>query len=221
MTWSKQTWQDILPIYDAILKMPFINELMDGSLQLEKFQFYIAQDSKYLESFGRALALIGAKAHDIDDSLTFMRFAETAIVVERDLHESYFKDFGIAEAGNIEPACHHYVHFLKSTAALNSVEVAMAAVLPCFWIYKQVGDYIYKNQKNKNNPYQKWIDTYTGEDFGIAVNNAISICDKAAASATEETRRLMTEAFITSSRLEFEFWDSAYKIKKWNEFDEK
>ena len=63
MSWSKETWQTIRPIYNRIIEMPFITELMDGDLPLEKFQFYMSQDSAYLENFGRALALIAARAY--------------------------------------------------------------------------------------------------------------------------------------------------------------
>lgn len=195
--------------------MPFITELMDGTLAIDRFQFYMMQDAHYLEHFGRALALIGARATHIDDALAFMRFAENAIVVENALHASYFQDFGVSHKGDVEPACHHYIHFLKSTAALDAVEVSMAAVLPCFWIYKEVGDYIFQHQKAGYNPYQKWIDTYAGEDFGLVVKKAIEICDRVAIATTEGTRAAMAEAFITASRLEFDFWDAAYKQRQW------
>lgn len=216
MKWSEQTWKTIEPIYESILKMPFIEEMSDGSLSKEKFQFYMAQDSLYLAHFGRTLALIGAKLYDIKDALSYIRFAENAIVVENALHESYFKDFDISDKGSIQPACHHYIHFLKSTAALEAVEVAMAATLPCFWIYKKAGDYIYNNQHIENNPYQRWIDTYGGDEFAVAVQNAITICDKAAEHTTPEIRRRMTAAFITASRMEYDFWNAAYNLRVWN-----
>ena len=175
----------------------------------------MAQDSLYLEHFGRALALIGARAYNIQDVLSFTRFAENAIVVENALHESYFKDFDVTEKGKMQPVCHHYVHFLKSTAALDAVEIAMAAVLPCFWIYQKVGDYIYDNKKTDNNPYKKWIDTYSGEEFALAAQQAIEICDRAAEATTPEIRVKMTEAFITATQMEYYFWQAAYDLKSW------
>jgi thiaminase/transcriptional activator TenA len=195
--------------------MPFINELKRGTLPVEKFQFYMQQDACYLEHFARALALIGARATHLNDALSFIRFAENAIVVENALHESYFIDFNVTAAKAAEPACHHYIHFLKSTAALDAVEVGMAAVLPCFWIYKQIGDHIYNTQQKEDNPYKKWIDTYAGEEFGEAVRLAIEICDKAAEQTTESVRSAMTEAFVAASRLEFDFWDGAYRGRRW------
>ncbi|MDN3593745.1 thiaminase II [Zunongwangia endophytica] len=215
MSWSKDTWQTISPIYNRIIKMPFIEELMDGSLPLEKFQFYMSQDSAYLENFGRALALIGARAYDTQNMLTFLQFAENAIIVESALHESYFKEFGVSEKAIVQPACHHYINFLKSTAALDNLEVAMAAVLPCFWIYKAVGDYILENQKDGENTYQAWIDTYAGEEFGEAVTKAIQICDEHAEKTTPQIRARMTEAFVTASNLEYHFWDAGYSLRTW------
>jgi len=216
MSWSAKTWETAKPIYNTILEMPFIKELMEGKLAIEKFQFYITQDSFYLDHFGRALALIGARAQSIEDALSFIKFGEGAIVVENALHQSFFTEFNIQEKGVIQPACHHYVHYLKSKAALDQIEVAMAAVLPCFWIYKKVGDYIYQNQTLKNNPYQKWIETYAGEAFGILVERAITMCDQVAKQCTPQQQALMTDAFITASRLEWSFWDAAYNLRKWD-----
>ncbi|KFF12807.1 thiaminase II [Chryseobacterium soli] len=215
MKWSEYTWQVIEERYQSILEMPFIKELSAGTLPQEKFRFYMMQDSLYLEHFGRTLSVIAAKIHDIRDVLAFMRFAENAIVVENALHEFYFQDFGVTDKGVLEPACHHYIHFLRSTAALESVEIAAAAVLPCFWIYKKVGDYIYSHQNTVNNPYQKWIDTYGGDEFAVAVEQAIAICDTLAENSTPETQKRMTEAFVMASRMEYDFWEAAYELKTW------
>lgn len=217
MNWSEQAWNTIEPIYGSIQQMSFIEELANGSLEKEKFQFYMSQDSLYLEHFGRTLALISARIYDINDVLSYIRFAENSIVVENALHESYFKDFDVIEKGNIEPACHHYIHFLRSTAALEPVEVAIAATLPCFWIYKKIGDYIYQNQIFEDNPYHRWIETYGGHEFATAVQNAITIADKVAEKATPEVKKRMTEAFITASRMEYIFWDAAYQMTRWDQ----
>lgn len=215
MKWSDKTWEQANGIYNDIIDMPFIEQLTDGTLNLEQFKFYMEQDAIYLEYFGRTLSIIAGRVHEIDHVLDFIRFAEGAIVVENALHESYFKEFGVAGQSPISPACHHYIHFLQSTAALAQVEIAMAAVLPCFWIYKKVGDFILAHQTDNQNPYQNWIDTYAGEEFALLVEKAISICDKAADNCTVAQQNKMTEAFVAASRLEWSFWDSAWKMKRW------
>lgn len=217
MNWTDQAWEAIQPIYQEILKMPFIEELKNGTLPLEKFQFYMLQDAKYLEHYGRALAALGAKAADNEMALDFFEFGKNALIVERALHEAYFKQFKLEpnQEITIEPVCHHYIHFLKSTVAYDPIEVATAAILPCFWIYKEVGDHIYQNQNTDNNPYKNWIETYSGDEFAEGVKKAIQYSNYMAENSTDKGRKAMLEAFIAASRLEFNFWDAAYRNITW------
>ena len=216
MNWSTEVWAEISPIYERILHMPFIKELKDGTLPLEKFQFYMAQDAHYLTHFSKALALIAIKTDDNNEQLTSLRFADSALVVEAALHHSYFEAYGIQELGVQEPACHHYTNFLISTASRCSLAVAKAAVLPCFWIYQQVGEYILKTQPAGDNPYQSWIDTYASEDFAASVEKAIQSCNISAATVTEQERQQMLQAFKQASELEFDFWEAAYLLRTWS-----
>ncbi|MBQ0152675.1 MAG: thiaminase II [Chryseobacterium sp.] len=218
MNWSESTWQIAKPIYDKILELPFLKSLADGTLEIEKFQFYIKQDSIYLEHFGRVLAMIGAKSNHINHALAYIRFAENAIVVENALHESFFADYSIKEKGNIRPICHHYVHYLKSLAGFEAVEITTAATLPCFWIYMKVGQHIIQHAKLENNPYTKWISTYASEDFEKDVNQALAICNSLAEETTEEIRNKMTEAFLLAAHFEHEFWRAADENIIWTTY---
>lgn len=218
MNWTDEAWKSIEGLYKDIIKMPFIEELKSGSLPLEKFQFYMQQDAKYLEHYGRALAAIGAKAEDNEQALDFFDFGRNALIVEKALHETYFIEFGVADkAGEtvIEPVCHHYIHYLKSVTAFEPIEVAVAAVLPCFWIYKEVGDTIYSQQEGLNNPYANWINTYSGEEFAEGVRKAKAYANMMAENSTPAMRKRMLEAFITASRMEYKFWNAAYELTKW------
>ncbi|MFP9112583.1 thiaminase II [Flavobacterium sp. RHBU_3] len=215
MKWSETAWQAALPVYHKITAMPFITELAAGTLDVEKFKYYLQQDAHYLEHFAKALAVTGAKLIDVDAMLQYIRFAEGAVVVERALHDSYFKEFGVVGRVPVSPACHHYISYLQSVAYGADACVGLAAVLPCFWIYKAVGDYIVSTAKTENNPYKTWIATYAGEDFGLLVEKAIMLTDIAASQATPIQREQMTEAFVYASRLEYMFWDSAYRLEVW------
>ncbi len=215
MNWSETAWSTGNKVYEQIISMPFNRELAEGTLEPEKFKFYIAQDSIYLAEFGKALALIAARAHSTDHMLEFIRFAEGAVVVEKALHAGYFKQFGVAEGITASPSCQLYTQYLLNTAALGQVEVAMAAVLPCFWIYKKVGDHIYRHQTKKDNPYQDWINTYAGEEFGSIVERAIKICNEVAVNCSPSQQEAMTQAYLMAGKLEWMFWDSAYRLEKW------
>ncbi len=215
MKWTEKAWTHTEGIYHAIVEMPFIQELITGTLAPEKFKFYIAQDAIYLNHFGRALSLIAARIHDQDHVLQFIQFAQGAIVVEKALHTSYFKTLDIKAQPPISPTCHHYTNFVLSTAALAQVEVAVASVLPCFWIYKAVGDHILSQSKQPNNPYQQWIDTYAGEEFAILVEKALHIANALARKCTHTQQTQMLEAYEKGCYLEWKFWDSAWHLEEW------
>ena len=152
--------------------MPFNAELAAGTLSEARFKHYITQDAHYLVGFGRALTLAAAKAPNPDRLIQFAKSAEGAIVVERALHGSFFERYGISpQVFNdtpLSPACHHYVSFLIATAYAEPYEVLLGALLPCFWIYAEVGRDIHARAAPAN-PYQAWIDTYAGEQFHAAV----------------------------------------------------
>lgn len=215
MKWSEHAWENVKPIYDKILTMPFNQELSNGTLPKEKFIFYLAQDAYYLLEFGRTLSAISGRMQNAEMVMAFAGFSTGAIFAERSLHESYFVEFGLANQVQPSPSTLLYTNYILNQAAYANVEVAVAAVLPCFWIYKAVGDHIFAQQDNDQNPYKRWIDMYAGIEFAAAVEKAIAIADKMAAQANAETQAKMLLAFEMATRLEWMFWDGAYQMEKW------
>ncbi|AGA76510.1 thiaminase II [Echinicola vietnamensis] len=215
MSWTSEAWEKITPLYDKIINMPFNQELQKGSLPKEVFKFYMAQDAFYLGEFGKALSTISGRFADLDRVLAFSEFAAGAIVVERALHESYFKELGLPDEVEPSPSCLLYTNYIRNQAGFANIEKAVAAILPCFWIYKAVGDHIYAQQDGSENPYKNWIDTYAGEEFATSVEKAIAITDQLAEEASPAAREEMFEAFEMASKLEWMFWDSAYRTEKW------
>ena len=217
-SFSRDAWARNARAYEAIRAMPFNAELAAGTLSEARFKHYITQDAHYLIGFGRALTLAAAKAPDPDRIVQFAKSAEGAIVVERALHGSFLTQYGITSeifAGTpLSPACHHYVSYLVATAYGEPYEVLLGALLPCFWIYAEVGSDIH-GRAAPNNPYQAWIDTYAGDDFHAAVRATIDATDEAAAGASPTLRERMHAAFTRATALEWVFWDSAYRLETW------
>jgi thiaminase (transcriptional activator TenA) len=217
-TFSREAWERNAPIYERIRSMPFNAELAAGTLSEARFKHYITQDAHYLVGFGRALTLAAAKAPNPDRVVQFAKSAEGAIVVERALHGSFFAQYAITPdvfaQTPLSPACHHYVSFLLATAYGEPYDVLLGALLPCFWIYAEVGREIH-GRARPNNPYQAWIDTYAGEEFHAAVRAVIAATDEAATLASADVRARMHAAFARATQLEWMFWDSAYRLEQW------
>lgn len=203
-------WADSLPVYEKILKLPFITELADGTLANNRFTHYMQQDAHYLVDYARALLLIGAKANGTSDIINFTKFAEGAIVAERELHDYYFKHYEVDPHVEKNNACFTYTHYLISTAATRSLEESVAAVLPCFWIYRDVGNHVHQ-QSVEGNPYGKWISNYANEEFSQAVDHALLICQRLYEGASAATQAAMRKAARQSCVLEWRFWDEAYR----------
>ena len=219
LMFTTQAWNQISKIYSSILQMEFIQELQQGTLNKEIFQHYIIQDGIYLGEFSRVLAIISAKALTPELQLQFARNASEAIAVERGLHEQFFTEFGIspqiALASQPSPTCLNYTNFLLATAYQYSFLISVAAVLPCFWIYLEVGKHIYSQAAAKTNPYQKWIDTYRDVDFETSVHKVIEVANQMADKVTTEEFNLMLAMFYRASQFEWMFWDSAYHLEQW------
>jgi thiaminase (transcriptional activator TenA) len=216
---STALWAEAAPVLAAIRAHPFVRTLADGTLEPARFQHYMLQDALYLQGFGRALAFGAVQAPSADLILEFAKAAEVAIVVERALHAGFLVQFGVdpaeAERATPSPTCQAYVDSLVAASATGGFSELAAAVLPCFWIYWDVGSEIQRTATAAANPYQPWIDTYAGEDFEAATRRMIAVLDAEADAAGPRLREAMRARFLRSCRYEWMFWDAAWRLEAW------
>ena len=218
MSFSEDAWARAAPLYRAIIEHPFNAELAAGTLSMERFRHYMLQDGVYLIAYSRALSIAAARARDTADMVAFAESAREAVVVERALHESYFAAFGIA-AGEVlatepSPSALNYNNFLIATAYHAPYEVTVGAVLPCFWIYWEVGRDIH-GRAGPDNPFQAWIDTYADAAYGATVQRAIAIADRIAGAVSPAVLEDMHAGFQRGVQLEWMFWDASYRQEGW------
>src|SRR5687767_6397357 len=211
-------WQSIAPIYAAILRHPFVAGLTDGSLPRERFQFYAVQDALYLREYARSLSLAAVRAPDDDWIVMFNEHAAGALKVERALHESFFTEFGLTpgavRATPLAPTNLAYCSYLLSIAYAGPFHETVAAVLPCYWIYWEVGKEL--ERKGSADPlYARWIGTYASEEFGGVVRAVIDVTDRIAATLGATERETMRRHFETTSRYEWMFWDMGWRRETW------
>ena len=212
--WYEETRKKTEHIFQAITKHDFVIGLMQATLDKDIFGFYVNQDSLYLSEYKKSLVTVGTKCHRPEETQFFYESATGIIEVEDALHKLFLEDKYCTPTPS--PSCELYNSYLARIVNNASVEVGIAAVLPCFTIYQEVGDFILKNQDNNgSNPYQSWIDTYASDEFAAVVQKAIDITNTYALTASPENLAKMEEVFIKTSQLEWMFWDSAYKQEAW------
>lgn len=209
--WSDEAWKAASPVYKEILNLPFVRQLAEGTLSQNRFFFYLEQDSIYIENYCRVLAHIASRLSRQEHIADFLKFASVGIEVEKILHETYLGSEHSSAAPT--PTTLLYNSY-ESAKGLGPVEIEASSILPCFWVYLKVGKHILETSQHEN-PYFRWIETYSDTDFERSTLRAIEICDELAQNASDEIRMKMTEAFVMATRMEWMFWDSAYNLEKW------
>lgn len=215
---SELVWNENRDLIRAIHLLPFNIDLAAGTLSRQRFLHYIQQDSLYLARYSRALALCAAKAPSSDALEFFTGAATGAIAVEKSMHAGFLDRFDITPqaiaSATMSPACQAYTDFLIAACYEHDFPAACAAILPCFWIYEDVGRAI-AAQSAQDNPYRAWIDTYADDSFAAAVREAIRFTDEAYENAGDIERQAMHRLFERSTLYEYIFWDSAYALRQW------
>lgn len=206
-------------IWAAIDGHAFLRELHAGTLPMHRFTYFILQDYVYLLDFAQVLCQGGAKSPDLATLELFARHALGAVEVERSFHASFGKSLGLSgkqlDAVPKGPITQAYIGHLQSVARSGTLGEMVAAVLPCYWIYGEVGRRLYRNRPRKPKIYRQWIETYASEGFWQPVREQIQLMDRLGAAASGSERTRMTAHFMLSSRYEFMFWDQAYRMESW------
>ena len=131
-------------VWEAQHAHPFVRGIGDGTLDEERFRFYVRQDYRYLIDYGRLLSLGAARAPRLEDMRRFAALAQSVLEVEMTLHVGFAQRWGIAaaelEAEPAAPATAAYADFLLRTATVGDYAELVAALLPCMWGYAEIGE---------------------------------------------------------------------------------
>lgn len=203
---AEHWWESIADLRAAIDDLEFVVRLGDGSLPEEAFRFYLAQDALYLNGYARALAAASVMAPTQEEQMFWSQAAHGAIAVEMELHRGFLgTEAGGADAPEASPVTRAYVDHLVATAARGSYGEIIAAILPCYWLYRDIGHRLIAHDHG-DHPYSRWLRTYADESFDRDTDRAIEICSRHAADAGAAERAAMDRAFRLSSWHEVEFF---------------
>jgi thiaminase/transcriptional activator TenA len=206
------------PICEAQHAHPFVRSIGDGTLDVEKFRFWVRQDYLFLIDYARLLAMAVAKAPDLPTMRRFAELVQSTLDVEMDLHRAYAAEFGISshelESETKAPTTQAYTDFLLRAAASNYPEL-LAALLPCMWGFSEIGRRLAEGPRPADERYNKWINMYASEEFAELADWCRGLVDNAAEGQREATLRHMEEEFLTSSRYELAFWEMAWNEETW------
>lgn len=211
---SSHLWNQSSSVWEAISAHPFLSELQDGTLPVEKFRYYILQDYLYLGAFGRAAAAALSQAPNTDTALRLLKRVTTP--VERPLHAALFDVLDItediAEASSPSPTNLAYMNHIEVSMDMGGLACGVAALLPCPRIYHEVGKIL---TEPAHPTYRIWQSTYAEGLLEASVAAWSEFVDELAEESGQEVRDMMKRAYLISSRYEYMFWLMAYNLEDW------
>ncbi|WP_369139412.1 TenA family protein [Modestobacter versicolor] len=203
MSLSAALWAANADLAQRALTHPFVSGLAAGTLPVDRFAGYVAQDAFFLEAFARAYAL-GA-AHS-DDRAGLDAFADLLVGVREELrlHTTYAGRWGI-DLAEVEPlpATLAYTDFLLATAFRGDTALTCAAMVPCMRLYAFLGQSLAPEAAGAGD-YAEWITTYADPAFEELAGTLEALLD--GAPAHPELHR----AYRRAMQLEVGFFDAAW-----------
>ena len=206
--WTAALWAAGGETWHQILDLPFVRALGDGTLDEDLFAFYLDQDALYLRDYSRALATLSARADTAEAQVHWAAGAHEAIAAESQLHEGWLANR--ARLGGPSPITMGYTNFLRASAAGDDYVVGAAAILPCYWLYEEVGA-VLSSQNHADHPYAEWLSMYGGEEFAAEVARSLAEVERAFEAASPAQRVRAARAYLSACVYEREFFDQAHR----------
>jgi thiaminase/transcriptional activator TenA len=206
-------------VWEAQHQHPFVRGIADGSLDVDKFAFWVRQDYLFLLEYARLFALAAARSPDVETMRRFAELMSAVLETEMSLHRSYAAQFGMSDADLQRepkaPTTQGYTDFLMRVAALGDFAELVAALLPCLWGYYEIGQRLAQQPPPGDRRYAEWIEMYSSPAFAEWAYWCRDLLDRLTDGLPERQLLRLQEAFLTSSRYEWQFWEMAWNQDRW------
>lgn len=206
------------PVWEACLRHPFVTGIGDGTLDMEKFRYFMLQDYLYLFDYARVFALGVVKARDPELMRVFAANVDAILGGEMKIHRAYMKRLDITEEQvfSIKTALANlsYTNYMLSVAQIGGPMEIVASILACSWSYAEIGQALAAIPGAAEHPfYGEWIRGYASEEYAATNQALIELMDSLAADAGEDQLAYLTDVFVNCSRYELGFWDMAWDVQ--------
>ncbi|MEW4271876.1 thiaminase II [Priestia megaterium] len=219
MKFSERLYEKLQPIWRQNHNHPFVQGMGDGTLEKEKFRFYMIQDYLYLIDYAKLFAIGAMKATDLQTMGKFAALLDSTLNEEMSLHREYAKKFEISEKEleKAQPSSTTlaYTHYMLHVGQSGTLAELVAALLPCMWSYWEIGKELSEKPGANNEFYREWIEMYSSEEFGELATWCINLFDSLTEDKSEVELEKLEEIFLNTTRFEYMFWDMAYNEAMW------
>lgn len=219
MNVTERLYEAAKPVWEQCHAHPFVKGIGDGTLDLEKFRWFLLQDYLYLFDYARVFAWGVIKARDPELMRTFSANVDAILGGEMKVHRGYMARMGISEEQvlAVEPALSNlsYTHYMLAVASAGGPAEIVASILACSWSYAEIGTRLAQIPGAADHPfYGEWIRSYAGEEYQQTNAALVALMEKLAAGCTETEYQRLEEIFVACSRYELGFWEMAWTLER-------
>ena len=217
MTVTERLYEAARPIWQKCHGHPFVRGMGDGTLDVEKFRFFLLQDYLYLFDYARVFAWGVIKARDPELMRTFSANVDSILGGEMKIHRAYMARLGITEEQvfAVKPALANlsYTNYMLSVAAAGGPAEIIAAILSCSWSYAEIGTRLAERYPTSpdHSFYGEWVRGYAGAEYQATNGALVKLMDELARGCSEAEYRRLEDIFVACSRYELGFWDMSWK----------
>lgn len=206
-------------IWKAYNEHPFVLGIQEGTLNKEKFRYYIIQDYLYLEDYAKTFAIGVAKAKSLSTANLFAKYI-SVMNGELDIHNGYLAKLGVTQQ-EIDLAARSldnlsYTSYMLRVAYEESEVEILAAILSCAYSYEVIAKNILNNNPNAVNDdfYGDWVKGYSSKEYEAENIILLKTLDELTENYTESQLRHLIEIFVACSRYELAFWEMSWVMKE-------
>ena len=201
-------------------KHDFLKKLSAGTLKEEKFLNYLIQDYLFLIQFSKAWSLAILKSDNLEEMKIAASTVNDLINFEMELHISLCANYGISKS-DLENADEEnqniaYTRYVLELGYSGDFLDLLSSLAPCVLGYGEIG-INYRNSNPKISMYQKWIDTYSSNEYQDVCKNVSNLIDQAFMLrlgddfvSTYKWQKV-NKIFNKATLLEVDFWNMAMK----------
>jgi len=219
MSFSRSLKEKAAMPWEAGYNHPFVQELGKGTLDREKFKFYLLQDYLYLLQYAKVFATAALKSGTEELMTGFTKSQYYILANEMNVHREYMAGFGVTqrEMQGVKPSLYNktYTANMLAYGLTDGLAEVLASVFPCAWTYADYGQRLKAQYANhlETNFYRSWIENYAGDEFSESFEWFYGALDNLVEYMPEAQRVKIEEIFISSVEFEYLFWDMAYNMK--------
>lgn len=206
-------------IWDSYNSHPFVLGIQDGTLDREKFRYYIIQDFLYLEEYAKTFAIGVAKAKSTDTANLFAKYI-AVMNGELDIHKGYMGKFEVTqdEINSTKRSLDNlsYTSYMLRVAYEEGEAEILAAILACAYSYEVIAKNIIECNPNSvnNSFYGDWLKGYSSDEYSADNVVLFDTLNRLTENYTDKQIEHLTDIFVACSRYELAFWEMCWKLSQ-------